>query len=128
MEAGFRKRSGSHALRLRAVVTLDNQDIGGGVRLAQLHVRPIFRRIVTGERGRIVGKLDNHIAGAGIAFNAFELAGAHNVTRPVFLEYRLIAYGVRLVALVAFHIDTPDPVTLRHTCAPYDLAACSISA
>src|SRR6185437_4267826 len=110
--------AGKRRLRLQAVVTLDNHDIRGGMRLAQLHVRLIFRRIVASERGRIVLKLDDYVAGARVALDAFELAGAHDVTRSVFLEYRLIAHGVGLVALVAFHIDSPDPVTLRHAPLP----------
>src|SRR6185437_8073289 len=80
------------------------------------------------KRGRIVGKLDNDVARARVAFDAFELASTHDVTCPEFFEYRLVAHRVGLIAILALHIDPPDPITLGHTCTPYDLAACSISA
>src|SRR4051794_31642275 len=53
--------------RLRAVITLDDDEIAGRRILAQLHRLAIFGRVVAGFRGFIILGLDHHVARAGAA-------------------------------------------------------------
>src|SRR5690348_2122939 len=114
--------------RLRAVVALDDDDIGRRMRLPHLDVGLVFRRIVAGERGGVVGKLDHHVARARRALRTLEFARAHDIARAELLEDGRIGLRIGLVALVIAHVDAADPVALGHSVPPYFLAACSISA
>src|SRR6185312_8593678 len=109
-------------LRLRAVVALDDDEIRHRMRLPYLDIRLVFRRIVAGERGGVVGKLDHHVARARRAFRVLELARAHDEAAAEFLEDGVVGERVGLVALVAVHVDAPDPVSLGHSIAPVSCA------
>src|SRR5579871_4689565 len=106
-------------LGLRAVIALDDDQIRHRVRLAHLDVGLVFRRVVAGERGRIVGKFDDDVARAAVAFDAGEGAAPNHITRAEFLEDRRIGERVRLVAFFVVNVDASDPVSFcRHACSP----------
>ena len=86
---------------------------------AHFDVFLIFRRAIAGERGGVVGKLDDNIARAAIAFHSFEFAAAYQIAAPEFIEDPGIGRCVRLEALLVFHIDTPNPITLGHMQSPF---------
>src|SRR5947209_3161736 len=72
------------SLRLRTLVALDDHHIACRMRRAQRDGALVFGRVVAGERGRIVRKLEHDIARADLAFGIFELAAAHQEFRAVF--------------------------------------------
>src|SRR3954468_7513185 len=76
--------------RLRAVIALDDDEVGCRVRLAHLNVGLVFRRVVAGDRGLVVGEFDHDVAGAAGAFDGGELAGANDEAATPFLEDRTI--------------------------------------
>ena len=96
-------------LRLRAVVAFNNDEVGDRVRLAHFDVGLVFGRTIAGDRGLIIGKFDRHVARTAPAFDAFELAGAHDKAAAIFAKDGGIGSGVRLVAFLIVHIDAPDP-------------------
>src|SRR6516164_1344842 len=117
-----REAAGGHSrqrLGLRPVVTLDYNQIDCGMRQAHLDVFLIFRRAIAGERGSIVWKLDDDVAGTGVAFRSVEFAATHQIASAEFFEDRGIGRPVRLEALLVFHIDAPNPITLRHRQSPF---------
>src|SRR4029079_3741696 len=75
-------------LRLRTVVAFDDDQVGQGMRLTNLQVRLIFRRIVAGQRRRIVGKLDDDMARVALALRALVFARADDELAAEFLEDR----------------------------------------
>jgi hypothetical protein len=77
------------------------------MRQAQPHVLLILRGPVTGERRRIVGKFNNHIARSRRALDAFEFAGADQIAPAEFPEDRLIADRIGLVAPSLFTSTRP---------------------
>src|SRR3954447_8580033 len=74
------------ALRLWAVIALDDHEIGHRMRLPDLDVGLVFGRVVTGHRGLVVGELDHHVARAALALGAGELAAAHDEATTELLE------------------------------------------
>src|SRR5436190_20309340 len=84
------------------------------MRLPHLDVGLVFRRVVAGHRGLVVGKLDHDIARATLSFNAVELAAAHDETAAEFLEDRGIGRHVRLVAFIVVNVDASDPEAFCH--------------
>src|SRR3569833_1463164 len=106
------------ALRLRAVIALDEEEIDRRVRLPELDVYLVIRRVVAGERGRVVGEFDDHDARAGCAFRVLELACALHEARAELLEDAGIGGRIGLVALVAVHVDAAAPVALCHVSSP----------
>src|SRR5579862_698196 len=122
-ERGYSAARRKRRLRLRAVIALDDENVGGRMRQPPLDVLLIFRRAVAGERGGIVGKFDDHVARTRGAFGRLELSGTDDELSAEFLEDRGVGRGVGLVAFFVFHIDTADPVTLGHfhSCLPCGL-------
>ena len=74
---------------------------------ARLDAFLIFRRAIAGERGGIVGKLDDDVAGAAIAFRSFELAATYQIASAKFFEDRGIGRCVRLEARLVFTSTRP---------------------
>jgi hypothetical protein len=99
---------------LRTIIAFDDHDIGDRVRLPHLDVLLILGRPITGERTRIVGKLDNHMARSAFPFYALELPRAHDEAPTVFAEDRRIGGRLRLVSLLVMHVDASDPISLGH--------------
>src|SRR4029453_3086722 len=87
-------------LGLRTVIALDDNKISNRVRLPNLDVGLVFRRVVAGECGRIVGKFDHDVARTALSLDAVELAAANDIAPAEFLEDRGVRRRVGLVALV----------------------------
>ena len=95
-------------------------DRGGASNLLaspRLDVFLIFRRAIPGERSGIVGKLDDDVAGAAIAFRSFELAVPDSV--PKFFEDRGIGRCVRLEARLVFTSTRPIEYPLATSSLPF---------
>ena len=58
-------------------------------------------------------------ARAAIAFRSVEFAAAYQIASAEFFENRGIGRCVRLEALLVFHIDVPNPITLGHRQSPF---------
>src|SRR5436309_9009260 len=84
------------------------------MRLPNFDVGLVFRRVVAGHRGLVVGKLDHDIARATLPLDASEFAAAHDETAAEFLEDRGIGRHVRLVAIIVVNVDATDPVAFCH--------------
>src|SRR4051812_9275727 len=85
------------------------------MRLPALDVFLVFRRVVAGQRGLIVGEFDHYVARAALALQTFELAAAYHEAPAEFLEDGGVMRRIGLVAFVIVHVDARDPVSLRHT-------------
>src|SRR5436190_8704248 len=118
LRGGYSDGQAKCQLGLRAVVALDDDNIGGRVRLTYLDVCLVFGRVVAGECGRVVGKPDHHVARTWLAFGRLELAGANDETAGEFLEDRRVVVRIGLVALRVADIDASDPVAFGHTPPP----------
>src|SRR2546427_8085990 len=116
-------------LGLRAVVTLDDHEVGFGIGAAQRDQAHIFRRIVAGQRGFIILEFQHHVARARGAFSGHVLAAAHQEPGAVFRKYRAVLRDVFLVAVHVVNIDTRDPVAFAIGYFPlFQASACTISA
>src|SRR5690606_34468636 len=111
-------------LRLRAVIALDDDEVAFAVGATHRHQALIFRRIVAGERGVVVPELDDDVARARGAFLLFEMAGADQEPRAVFMKDRAVLGDILLVAVHVVNIDPRDPVCLGHPVLPYLFALC----
>src|SRR6516162_7824318 len=103
---------------LRAVIALDDNQVGDGMRLPDLDVLLVFRRAITGECRVIVGKFDHDVARTALAFHAREPAAAHDVAPTETLEDCGIRGGVGFVAFLIVNVDATDPVTFCHVLSP----------
>src|ERR1700754_2627228 len=95
---------------LRAVIALDDDEIGNRMRLPDLDIGLVFRRIVAGERGCIVWKFDHDVTRSALPFDSSELTAAHDIARAEFLEDRRVCSRVGLVAFIIMNVDATDPV------------------
>ena len=66
------------------------------------------------ERRLVARELEDHVAGAAVAFRILEAAAAHEETRAELPERLGVRRDVRLVALRVGDVDPCDPVALRH--------------
>jgi len=66
-----------------------------------LDVFLIFRRAIAGERGSIVGKLDDDVAGTRTTFRNVELAATYQKAAAVLLANQLARLEPRLTELSA---------------------------
>ena len=74
----------------------------------------VFRRVVAGERRRRSRETRSpHCASVLAAFHASRTCRRAHEAPAEFLEDRRLRRDVGLVALVALHVDPPDPVALR---------------
>src|SRR4051794_14869009 len=92
-------------LRLRAVIPLDDDHVPGRMRRAQRDGVLIFGRVVAGERGRIIRKLEHDITRACLAFGVLELPAAHEKLRTEFAQRLGIRRHIGLVAIRVADID-----------------------
>src|SRR5438445_684845 len=79
-------KSSAPSPRLRAVIALDDDEIGIRRVLAQLHRITIFRRVVASARRRIILEFDHDVARAGTALTRLCLTAAYQKLRPIFRE------------------------------------------
>ncbi len=106
------------------------------MRLPYLDVGLVFRRVVAGQRGGVVGEIRSpHCATGRRAFAAFELTGADHEPGAEFPEDRRIGQRIGFVALVVVHIDparsnSPSPSRNSFTAFSFRsyFLACAISA
>src|ERR1700759_34929 len=89
------------------------------MRLPHLDVGLVFRRVVAGERRRIVRKFDHDIAGAAVALGALELAATHHEAAAELLEDGGVGQCIGLVTVVVMYVDASDPVSFCHSRFPF---------
>src|SRR5215813_12212972 len=91
------------------------------MRLPNLDVGLILRRIVAGERRVIVLELDDNVARAALSLDAGKFATAHDIASAEFVEDRRVRRRIGLVALVVVNVDAPDPVAFCHLCFSFSV-------
>src|SRR5882762_2203676 len=103
-----------HALRLWAVIALDNDDVGRAVRRTYRQQALVLGRAIAGERGGVVLELDHHVTRPKLPLDGLRRAGAHDEARTVFVEDLAVLLHIGVVALRIVDVDMRDPVTLGH--------------
>ena len=103
---------------LRAIVALDNDEVGNQVPVSNLLVGLILRRVIARERRRIIGKLNHDMQRTGGAFRNRKLLCADQIASPEFIEDWMITCDVSFDRFLVFYIHSHNPVTLRHLTSP----------